>query len=196
VNANTEFEGGSVASLGLNVKVEMEGKVNASGVLVAQSVEIKSTGSIRIEGDVEQIDVARQQLTVLGVTVAVRAGADLKDESNANRQPLTFADIAVGDRVQARAFLDGTTVVASELERDDPRADARLRGRVTAVNAGSSQIGILGVTVTGDAATEYHGASGQAAFFNSVRVGDFITADWNNFTTTGAPADQLSVEDD
>lgn len=196
VDANTEFEGGSAASLGLNVKVEMEGKVNANGVLVAHSIEIKSTGSIRIEGDVEQIDVARQQLTVLGVTVVVRTGADLEDESSANAEPFTFGDIAVGDRVHIRAVLDGTTAVASELERDDSRSGARLRGQVTAVNALSSQIAILGVTVSGDAATEYHGASGQAAFFNSVGEGDLITADWDNFTTAGAPADQLSVEDD
>ena len=196
VDSSTQFEGGSVSSLAQNVKVEIKGNVNSSGVLVAQSVEIESTGSIRIEGSVEQIDAARQQLTVLGVTFAVRAGADFEDESSANAEPFTFADIAVGDRLQIRAFLDDGVVVASEIERDDPRSDARLRGQITAINPVESQLAILGVTVTGDAATVYHEASGQAAFFNAVRVGDVVDAQWNDFTATTAPADELSMEDD
>jgi hypothetical protein len=185
-----------MSSLALNVKVEVKGSVNSSGVLVARSVEIKSTGSIRIEGNVEQIDAARQQLTVLGVTIGVRAGADFEDQSSANAAPFGFADIAVGDRLQIRAFLDGSAVVASEIERDDPSPDARLRGQVTAVNPAASQLGILGVTVTGDAATAYQGASGQTAFFKAVHVGDFVSAQWNDFTATSAPADGLSIEDD
>ncbi len=196
VDSNTQYEGGSASSLAQNAKVEIKGSVNSSGVLVARTVEFKSTGSIRIEGPVEQIDAARQQLTMLGVTFAVRAGAEFEDESSANAEPFAFADIAVGDRLQIRAFLDGSAVVASEIERDDPRPDARLRGQVTAVNPAASQLAILGVTVTGDAATAYQGASGQSAFFDAVRVGDFVSAQWDDFTATTAPADQLSMEDD
>jgi hypothetical protein len=174
----------------------MEGRVNSSGVLVADKIEIKSTGSIRIEGNVEQIDAATQRLTVLGVGFTVRSGANLEDHSSANVDPLTFADIAIGDRVQIRGFLDGTVVVASELERDDPSPTARLRGRVTGKNASASQVDILGVTVTGNSATQYQGAADQAAFFNAVKVGDFVEADWNTLTATNAPADQLSMEED
>ena len=109
---------------------------------------------------------------------------------------MTFADIAVGDRVKVRGFLDGTAVVAAELQRDDPRPGAQLRGRVTARNAGASQITILGVTVTGNSATNYHGAADQAAFFNAVTIGDSVEADWDTFTATSAPADDLSMATD
>jgi hypothetical protein len=195
-DANTSFDGGSAASLALNVKVEVEGKTNASSVLVADKVKIESTGAARIEGNIEQIEAARQRLTALGVTFEIRPETDLNDKSNADVNPLTFGDIAVGDRIEMRGFLEGGSVVASELDREDSRAEARLRGQVTAKNAAASQVQILGVTVTGSAATQYQGAADQAAFFNAVQVGDFVNADWNNFTSTGLPADELSLEDE
>jgi len=196
IDSGTTFEGGSAASLGLNVKVEAEGKVNLSSVLVADAIKIESTGAIRIEGNVERIDSARQQLIVLGVTFSLRPETDLEDKSNAAADPFTFADIAVGDRIEMRGFLDGSVVVASQLERRDERSEAQLRGRVTAKNAAASQVAILGVTVTGNGATQYQGAANQAAFFSAVRVGDFVRADWNNFASTNAPADELSLEAD
>lgn len=196
VVSTTRFEGGSAASLAQNVKVEMEGRVDSNGVLVADKIEVKSTASIRLEGNVEQIDTSAQQLVVLGVRFAIRAGAELEDKSSANRDPLAFADLAIGDRVGVRGLLDGTAVIASQLERDDASPGARLRGRVTATNPAASQIAILGVTVTGNGATQYGGASGQTAFFNAVRVGDSIEARWDVFTATTAPADVLTMEDD
>jgi hypothetical protein len=196
VVSTTRFEGGSAASLAQNVKVEIEGRVDSNGVLVADKVEIKSTASVRLDGNVEQIDAGAQRLVVLGVGFTLRAEAELDDNSSAERNPLTFADLAVGDRVRVRGFLDGTAVIASQLERDDPSPGARLRGRVTATNPAASQIAILGVSVTGNGATQYGGASDQTAFFNNVRIGDSVEADWDAFTATTAPADVLSIQDD
>jgi len=196
VVSSTKFEGGSAASLAQNVKVEMEGTVNSSGVLVADKVEIKSTASMRLDGKIEQIDGAALQLVVLGVRFTIRDGAQLKDNSAADVSPFTFADFAVGDRVKVRGFLDGNSVIASQVERDDPGPGAQLRGRVTATNPAASQIAIFGVTVTGNGATQYGGASGQTAFFNSIRIGDSVEAQWDTFTATTVPADNLSVEDD
>jgi len=195
-DAATTFEGGTAASLGLNVKVEAEGKVNSNNVLVAGEIKVESTGAIRIEGNVEQIDSANQRLIVLGATFSIRPETDLQDKSNADTDPFTFSDINIGDRIEMRGFLDGVVVVASQLERRDVRPEARLRGRVTAKNAAASQVDILGVAVTGNGATQYQGAGNQAAFFSAVQVGDFVGADWNNFASTNAPADELSLEAD
>jgi len=195
-NASTTFEDGSVASLGFNVRVEVEGVMNASGTVLADRIEIESTGSVRIEGDVEQVTLSPQRLRVLGVTFAVRPETDLEDDSDAEADPFEFGDIVVGDRIEMRGFLDGATVVASELSREDPDSDALLRGRVTAKNVGAAQVTILGVTVTGDADTEYDDLGGQAEFFDAVTVGDFVTAQWQSFSSTSTPADQLSLEDD
>jgi Domain of unknown function (DUF5666) len=194
--ANTTFEGGSAADLGLDVKIEVEGRIDSSGVLVAEEIKIESTGSIRIEGDVEQLNASQQTLTVLGVTIAIRPQTDLRDQSSAEIDPFTFADIVVGDRIEMRGFLDGSAIVASQLDREDTRPEARLRGRVTAKNAGASQIDILGTTVTGDAATQYQGAANQTAFFSTTQVGDFVDAQWSDFTSTDVPADELALVND
>jgi Domain of unknown function (DUF5666) len=43
---STRYEGGDVASLALNVKVEVEGRVDNGGVLVATKVEVKDGGRV------------------------------------------------------------------------------------------------------------------------------------------------------
>lgn len=195
VDSQTAYQGGSASNLALNVKVELRGVVNTSGVLVASSVEFESTGSIRIEGSIEQIDTNAARVTVLQVPVKIGAGTHLEDHSSANVNPLTLADLAVADRVEVRAFLDGSTVVASELERQGAGPAARLRGRVTSIDATAFQLAILGVTINVDGSTQYEGAENRDAFFATVRIGDFVEAEWDDFAAA-APADELALEDD
>ncbi len=198
--ASTTFQNGTAASLALNVKVEVEGVVDGSGVLVAQTVEIESTGAIRIEGDVQQVDSARQRLTVLDVTYDVRAETELEDDSAANIDPLTFADIDPGDWTAMRGYLNGATVIATRLERDDPATNARLRGPVTAENPGLASVSILGVTVTAGPGTTYEDENGgplsRTQFHDRVALGTFVTADWDNFAGTTSPPNTLSIESD
>jgi hypothetical protein len=60
----TIFEGGTEADLNLNLKVEVDGTVNASGVLVAEKVEIKTATGIRVVGLVGSIS---PELEVFGI---------------------------------------------------------------------------------------------------------------------------------
>jgi hypothetical protein len=194
--ATTRYENGSASSLGANVRVEVEGRANSSGTLVADKVEIESTGSVRIEGEVEATAIAPQRLTVLGVTYVVRPETDLEDDSDADLDPLAFGDIGIGDRVEMHGFLEGSSVIASEVCREDAEADALLRGRVTAKNAGAGELTVLGVTVTAGPDTQYEGAGSRAEFFAAVQVGDFVSAQWESFASTATPVDELSLEDD
>lgn len=198
--ATTAYQNGTVASLAPNVKVEVEGVVDAVGVLVADFVEIQETGSIRLEGDIEQIDTAGQRLRVLGVDFAISAATDLEDDSSADVDPLTFADLTVGDRVEMRGYLDGTTVIAVELERDDTDSRARLRGPVTAESAVQAMVTILGVRIDAGSSTQYQDENDSTisrdAFHAAVSIGTYVTADWDNFTSTGIAPDELSIEED
>ena len=45
-SAATVYEGGTVASLRLNVKVKVTGRVNAAGVIAAQKIEVKDGGRV------------------------------------------------------------------------------------------------------------------------------------------------------
>ena len=68
-NGQTIYEHGVVGDLALNVKVEVEGELNSSGVLVARQVEFKS-GDDDDDGDDDSIDGR-----VAGNFTAVNAGA-------------------------------------------------------------------------------------------------------------------------
>jgi hypothetical protein len=50
-NSSTAYEGGSGSDLALNVKVEIEGRVDASGVIVARKIEVKDGGRIQGSSD-------------------------------------------------------------------------------------------------------------------------------------------------
>ncbi|HEX7082411.1 MAG TPA: DUF5666 domain-containing protein [Gammaproteobacteria bacterium] len=164
-DAGTRFENGSSADLGLNRKVEVEGELNQEGVVVADEVELKLSNFIRITATVE--DVGTDTLTVLGVDVRVDAFTRMEDQSNADVEPFTLADVAVGDYVEVRGFEDGAGVVATLLEREDPEDEVELRGFVDSVT--QPNLVILGVTILTSGATRFRDVDDApidaAAFF-------------------------------
>lgn len=174
--ASTTFENGSAAQLGADVLVEVEGALDASGVLVADKIEFGADGSIRIDGIVEAVDSGAGQLTVMTITVAVTANTRIEDKSDADLQPFSLADLNVGDYVEIRGLLDNNTmVVASRLERDEPETDVSLRGPVSAVS--NPDFVVLGVTVS---------TSAQTAFSNTTAGEFFANADGRIVEATGS----------
>ena len=201
-SAATTFVNGASANLGNNVKVEVEGVIANDGVLEADSVEFKTDGSVRIEGVLEAVNLASMTVRVLGVTVAIRPETELEDKSAANVDPMTLTDLSVNvDRIELRGFIEGSTVVASELDREDADTKARLRGPATSEDAAAGTVDILSVTVTGqDGVTDYFDTNevgiNQGQFHNLLELGDFVDAQWDPFASTAATADELSLEDD
>jgi hypothetical protein len=198
---STTFINGTSGSLANNVKVQVKGSVAGDGYLEATSCEIQATNAVRTEWEVESVDTVGSTVTVLGVTWEVRPETELRDDSSAGVDPLTLGDLSLGDLVQVRGYMDGSTPVAVRLDRDDPQSDARLRGPVTSVaNIGSFEIDILGTTVRGDGTTIYRNFDdspmSQQAFFDAIGTGTFVDAKWDPFNNTGAPADELSLEND
>lgn len=155
-NAQTVYENGSSADLALNRKVEVEGDINAAGVLVASEVEIKASGFVRIESIVEGVQAG--QVTVLGVAVTVNAATRLEDKSTADLESFSISDINVGDYIEIRGFEDSGGVVATRLEREDFDGEVALRGFVGSVN--DPDFTILGVTVATIGGTEFRDLAG------------------------------------
>ncbi len=198
-DSGTNFINGNAASLANNVKVQVKGSVASDGFLRADSCEIQSTGAIRTEWEVESFNLGASTVTVLGVEWQIRSDTELEDDSSANVDPFTLADLSVGDLVQVRGFLDGSTPVASRFERDDPQSDARLRGPVTAVTIGGSfDFEILGTGIRSDSMTihrdENDAVISQSAFFTALGTGVFVDAKWDPFSGTSNAADELSLE--
>lgn len=142
-NAQTVFENGMSADLALNRKVEVEGALNAGGVLLATKVEIKASGFVRIESLVEDVQVDR--LTVLGIVIRVDASTRLEDKRDMPQEPFNLSHVEVGNYVEIRGYEDAGGIVATRLERDDDEGTVALRG--FAENVSDPNFTILGVTI-------------------------------------------------
>jgi len=167
--SSTRFENGSAADLALNIKVEAEGQVSASGVLVATKVQFKRQGSARIEARVDSVDRAANKLVVLGIDVTVNANTRVEDKSDQRVASFSFGNIAAGDFVEVRGAelpADSNDVVASRLERRRAENEVRLRGIVD--TATSPSFAILGVTIQATAGTDFEGTSADDFFANAV----------------------------
>ena len=193
-NVGTEFENGDASSLSLNVKVEVEGVVNAVGTLVAEKVIVKSTNAVRVEGTVSAVDETAGTVTTdVGLTFEVRALTELEDERD-GVEPFGLSDLQAGDYVELRGFLDGQALVASELEREEFDTRTRMRGPVTDEDEAAGRVDILGVSVVGvEGQTDYDGT--QAEFHAEVELGTFVEAEWDLFVSTSETADSLSIEE-
>lgn len=198
-NAQTEFEDGTAADLGLNVKVEVEGRVDASGVLVAEEIEIRRPNNIKIEATVDAVDVATTTVTLLGIAVRVDRLTRFEDDSAAELRPFGIEDIGVGDFLAVRGFEDppgSGSVLATRVERDDFEPDVVLQGSVTSVSQPSFVI--LGVTIETDITTVFEDENDNiitaAEFFASVATGQLVKAEGVESGPALITADEVEFE--
>ena len=151
-NAQTEYENGSAVMLGPDVRVEVEGRVDTNGTLVADEVEFRQVGEARVEAAVESVDAAGGTLVVLGITVRTDASTSFEDKSPAELRPFSLSDLIPGDEVRIRGSEDPGGILATRIQRSEPLEELVLRG--TATNVADPQFEILGVTVLTDAQTD------------------------------------------
>lgn len=196
----TEFEGGTAADLALDVRVEVEGEFNTSGVLVADKVEVKTASSVRIETTVDAVDDAAGTVTVFGdLLIKTDSRTQFEDSSDLDLERFSVSDINIGDFLEIRGAEDPSNssgLIASRLERDDPDPDSRLRGVVASFSR--PVIVILGVDIdTGGAQFRDENDQELTAdqFFDRLNTGDAIQVDgtWNGNTLV---ADEIEFESD
>ncbi|MDH3266219.1 MAG: DUF5666 domain-containing protein, partial [Gammaproteobacteria bacterium] len=167
---STIYEGGVEGDLGLNVKVEVEGDVNASGVLVATKVEIRRAKAVRVTANVDSVNATANSLVLLGITVNVDLLTRLEDKSDADVRPLTLTNINAGDYVEIRGteFPAGSgTILAAILERDDANPDTILQGFVESIE--QPAFTILGVTIQTNGSTVFRDENN-----NAISAGEFF----------------------
>jgi len=167
--ASTTYEGGTASSLALDVPVEVEGRFNASGVIVATKVQFRRGSDTEFSGRVDSVNAAGNSLVVFGITVRVNSLTRFEDHSGADVQRFSLANIAVGDYVEVDAYNDGSGLVATKLERDDDQGEVQLEG--VAQNVAAPNFTVGGVAVTTDGNTEFRDTNGvtvnAAAFFQA-----------------------------
>lgn len=180
--ANTVFEGGSEADLGLNIKVEIEGQIDSQGVLVATKVDIRRAKAVRATAILDSVNAAADSVVLLGITVSIDALTRIEDKSDADVSPLTVGDLNAGDYVEVRGdeFPAGSgSILATIFEREDMDDEASLQGFVE--TTGNPSFTILGVTIQTDAGTVFHDENDAvitaSEFFNRLAVSDLVKAE-------------------
>ncbi|MGH8276185.1 MAG: DUF5666 domain-containing protein, partial [Steroidobacteraceae bacterium] len=133
--STTMYRNGSVSDLALNVKVEVEGTLNSSNVLVASVVEFHHNGHIELESQATAVDAMAGTVTLLGVRVTVNSMTRLEDESSAQVTNFSLSNIMVGDTLKVYGYESPTgsgMVVATRLEREPPSSTVSVEGPFTA----------------------------------------------------------------
>ena len=193
-NASTSFENGSSADLALNAVIEVEGEVDASGTIVADSIEFEREGTLELRGSVEA--VSSNSVTLLGVAATVTAQTIFDDRSAAGLTTFAAASINVGDYLEVRGFDDNGTLTLTVVERDDDAGDAGLMGPVTAV--ANPDFTAVGVTVRTTVDTEFEDADENeidATEFFANALNQVVEVD-GSFANGVLTADEIEVEDD
>jgi hypothetical protein len=149
------------ATLGVNVRVEVQGTFNATGALVARRIEVQSQTLSLVRGLVDSVSSANGSVTVLGVSAVLTSTTSLEDRSSQPVRFFSLADVRTGDYVEIRGTpnADGTGLVATVVERDNPETRSYVQGLVLGVS--DPNFTILNVTVATDAQTHFIGLGGS-----------------------------------
>ena len=194
---STVFEGGTSADLGLNVKVEVEGDLDANGVIVATKVDIRRASAVRITALVDSVDTSAETLTVLDIVVDVDALTRFEDKTDADKEPLVLADLNAGDYVEIRGTQTAASgsVLAALVEREDPDSETELQGFVEAFN--DPEITILGVRIDTTGAVfrdENDAVLSRSEFFSRLAVNALVKASGTESSAAAIDASEVEFE--
>jgi hypothetical protein len=202
-NAQTEYDDGNVTDLRLNARVEVEGRFNPAGVLVAEEIDFKSFDDDddgdddaldgRVAANVTAVNVAAGTVVAAGVTIRVTAATRLEDKRSGVR-PFGLANLAVGDYIEARGTPGtGAELTASIFERQGASGTGRLRGPAGSI--ANPSFTVLGVPVLTSGATVFRDDDDTvidaATFFGALANGSEVAV---RFTQGVAPFAVLEAE--
>lgn len=114
---STAFENGWFFGLELNRKVEVEGRYDAAGVLIADRIAFEEAPDVEIDGTVDA--VIDDVVYVDGIAVRVTLETAYEDDSDSDDRRFGAADLEAGDEVHILANSSGGEMIAIRLERDD-----------------------------------------------------------------------------
>ena len=173
---STVYVNGTVDSLALDVKLAVDGTVDVDGILVAERIVFRLPSLVEIEADIEAIDTVAGSVTVMGIDVQTDEMTLFRDHSIADVTDFGLDDLAVGDRAEIRACIDGDTVVATRFERDDADDGVTLMAPVESVDRPS--LTFLGVVSTSGLDTVFQSAAKEVidadTFFSTVETGSLV----------------------
>src|SRR5499427_6316880 len=174
--AQTVFDNGTAADLALDVRLEVEGQLDANRTLVAEKISLRrrNGGSVRMEADVEAVTTTT--VTLLGLVVRVDPLTQFKDDKGGDRH-FKLGSIQVGDRVEIRGGLDVQgNIVATRLRRRSPTTEVVLQGPVESIASPNLVIHGVGIQTNADTVFKDFGPNRPTAaqFFAILRAGTLV----------------------
>jgi hypothetical protein len=141
--SSTRFEDGTAGDLVNNVKVEVEGIVNAQGVLVASKVEFRNI-RVQLHGRATAVDAGAGTIVVLGQTVRSTNLTRIETRSGSGGST-SLADVVPNvDCVEVRASVDGSSIVAEEIKEPDSCGKELVQAAVSAKNESTFTLTFFG----------------------------------------------------
>jgi len=176
----TSYRYGNSADIAVDVRVEVEGTVESTGVIVAGRIEFKSHSDreISIAGNVEAVDPHNQTLLLNGVVVHATMTTVFLDQTHPS-MPFSLSHIQPGDFVEVSGFVDQNgAAVAMTVERESA-GEIKLMGPVDSPD--QANFILLGVHVDTSGVTTFLDENDnpitRTQFFSSIKAGDIVEAE-------------------
>ena len=192
-----------LSGLALNMKVEVEGNIDVTGILQATSIEVRASTNLRVTATVDagSIDAVAGTFETLGITIVTdELTTQFEDKSDLDAPAFGIDDLMDGDYVEVRGSVDSsssTFILASRVEREDLDTRIDLRGFVQAESG--TTLTVLGVTITTDGGTQYRNANdapiSASQFFAQVDIDTLVDAQGVATGATTILAEELEFED-
>ena len=179
----TVYVNGTADTLAVDIKVKVVGTIDDMGVLVATRIVFRLPSVIEIDADIDVLDGDNGTITLLGIVVITTSNTMYHDHSAASVLEFGFDDLAVGDRVEIRAYMDGDSIFVTRVQREDPDDSVTLKALVEAI--ARPDITLLGIVVTADDETVFQNVSMEFIdadeFFELVAIDSIVKAEgtWN-----------------
>ena len=190
--ASTRFDGGVVTDLALNVAVEVEGTLDAAGVLAATRVRIEKSADAALVAQVDSVDAANGIVHALGATVMVDGLTRFEDHGSQKVNTFSLSDLHTGDWIEVRGRENPAgTLLAARFERQETQKGVRLTGSVHTVAQPAMTILAAPVaTTTSTSFTDVTGHTTTASAFFAVLPGPVVTVtgSWDGVTITAQTA--------
>ncbi|WP_455206557.1 DUF5666 domain-containing protein [Kaarinaea lacus] len=116
-DAGTTFDGGDQNNIQLEVKLEVDGKVQADNSILADKISFRMESNMEIEGSV--VNVGNNMLTIDNTIVVVNAFTRYEDETDEHNRTFNFTDIMSGMMIEAKFYVDPESGnnIATSIER-------------------------------------------------------------------------------
>jgi hypothetical protein len=170
-SASTTFEGGTLNDILVGALLEVHGSL-VGGIVNATKVEFK--GETELQANVATINSIDNTVTLTGLAGLV-IQFDSKTAIHGQGNPQLLTDLRSGDHLQIQGQLrGGSTILAKEVERSDPKLNVQVQGFVT--SAADPIVVLLGTSIDTSLIPESglrgrYGAIGRSAFFSGLSGG-------------------------